>query len=76
VGPTILVENLASICEPGVFIVDDVAFLPQDHTMAIAEGIAQKGIRKKYFIESLWDVLLINKEVFKVSKKLGLEYMF
>ena len=76
VSPEIAVENLASIREPGVFIVDDVAFLSQDHAMAIAEGIARKGIRKNYFIETRCDVLLRNKEVFKVWKKLGLEYMF
>jgi hopanoid C-3 methylase HpnR len=76
VSPEKAVENLAAIREPGVFIVDDVAFLPQDHAMAIAEGIARKGIRKNYFIETRCDVLLRNKEVFKVWKKLGLEYMF
>ena len=76
VSPEKAVENLASIREPGVFIVDDVAFLPQDHAMAIAEGIASKGIKKKYYIETRCDVLLRNKEVFKIWKKLGLEYMF
>jgi len=76
VSPERAVENLAMIREPGVFIVDDVAFLPQDHAMAIAEGIAQKGIKKRYYIETRCDVLLRNKEVFKVWKKLGLEYMF
>lgn len=76
VSPEKAVENLALIREPGVFIVDDVAFLSQDHALAIAEGIARKGIKKNYFLETRCDVLLRNKEVFKVWKKLGLEYMF
>jgi hopanoid C-3 methylase HpnR len=76
VSPEIAVENLASIREPGVFIVDDVAFLQQDHAMAIAEGIARKGIKKQYFAETRCDVLLRNKEVFRVWRKLGLEYLF
>jgi hopanoid C-3 methylase HpnR len=44
--------------------------------MAIAEGIARKGIKKQYYLETRCDVLLRNKEIFREWKKLGLEYMF
>jgi hopanoid C-3 methylase HpnR len=44
--------------------------------MQIAEGIARRGIRKRYYLETRGDVLLRNKEVFQFWKKLGLEYMF
>ena len=76
ISPEIVVEKLASIGEPGVFVVDDVAFLMEDHAMAIAEGIARKGIKKKYFVETRCDVLLRNKEVFRTWQKLGLTYIF
>lgn len=74
--PDIAAEELASIAEPGIFIVDDVAFVHQEHGMAIADAIARRGIRKRYYLETRCDVLLRNKEVFRRWRGLGLEYMF
>jgi len=74
--PERVVEDLASIREPGAFIVDDVAFVHARHGFAVGEAIARKGIQKKYYLETRGDVLLRSKEVFKFWKKLGLEYMF
>jgi hopanoid C-3 methylase len=76
VSPQRVVEDLRSIREPGVFIVDDVAFVQERHGMEIAEAIIRAGIRKKYYLETRGDVLLRNKDVFRFWKKLGLEYMF
>jgi len=59
-----------------IFIVDDVAFIQAEHGMQIAEGIARRGIRKRYYLETRGDVLLRNKEVFKLWKRLGLNTMF
>ncbi len=70
------VDELASIREPGVFIVDDVAFIQADRGMKLAEAIAGRGVKKQYYLETRGDVLLRNKEVFKLWKKLGLQYMF
>jgi len=67
---------LRSIREPGVFIVDDVAFLQERHGMAIGEAIARSDIKKQYYLETRGDVLLPHKEVFRFWKSLGLEYMF
>ncbi len=75
-SPERVVEDLASIREPGVFIVDDVAFIQQRHGLAVGEAIARKGIRKEYYLETRGDVLLRNKEVFQFWKKIGLVYMF
>jgi hopanoid C-3 methylase len=69
-------RELRSIREPGVFIVDDVAFLQERHGLAIGEAIARSGIKKQYYLETRGDVLLRHKEVFRFWKKLGLEYMF
>lgn len=69
-------DELASIREPGVFIVDDVAFIQGEQGMAIGEAVARRGIRKQYYLETRGDVLLRNKEVFRFWKKLGLQYMF
>jgi len=76
ISPERIIEDLASIREPGVFIVDDVAFIHPEHGFAIAEAIARRGLRKKYYLETRGDVLLRNKEVFQFWKSNGLEYMF
>lgn len=76
ISPERVIEDLSSIREPGVFIVDDVAFIQDQHGFAIGEAIARKGIKKKYYLETRGDVLLRNKEVFQFWKTLGVEYMF
>jgi len=60
----------------GFFILDDVAFIQAAHGMAIGEAIAQKGIKKMYWLETRADVLLRNKEVFQFWAKIGLKTMF
>ncbi len=69
-------EDLASIREPGVFIVDDVAFIQPEHGLALAREIERRNIRKQYYLETRGDVLLRNREVFRAWKRLGLKYMF
>lgn len=76
VSPEVAAEELARIREPGVFIVDDVAFIQARHGEAIGEAAASRGIRKQYYLETRGDVLLRNKEVFRLWRDLGLTYMF
>ncbi|SMF77667.1 magnesium-protoporphyrin IX monomethyl ester (oxidative) cyclase [Tistlia consotensis] len=76
VSPEVAAEELARIREPGVFIVDDVAFIQARHGLAIGEAAARRGIRKQYYLETRGDVLLRNKEVFRLWRDLGLTYMF
>ena len=71
-----IVDELRSIREPGVFIVDDVAFVQAKHGMEIGEAIARQGIRKEFYLETRGDVLLRNKEVFEFWSRIGLKYMF
>jgi hopanoid C-3 methylase HpnR len=76
ISPERIIEDLGTIKEPGVFIVDDVAFIHPEHGMAIGEAVAARGIKKRYYLETRGDVLLRNKEVFSLWKSLGLEFMF
>jgi hopanoid C-3 methylase len=76
IAPEICAEDLASIREPGVFVVDDVAFIQDEHGHAIADAIEKLGVRKRYYLETRGDVLLRNRELFQRWKRLGLEYMF
>jgi hopanoid C-3 methylase HpnR len=75
-SPEAIVDDLSRVREPGVFIVDDVAFIQAKQGMAIGEAVARRGIKKQYYLETRGDVLLRNKDVFRFWKTLGLAYMF
>jgi magnesium-protoporphyrin IX monomethyl ester (oxidative) cyclase len=71
-----VVDDLRSIREPGIFIVDDVAFIHERHGIEVGEAIASAGIKKTYYLETRGDVLLRNKEAFRLWARLGLRTMF
>ncbi len=75
-SPERIIEDLRSIREPGVFIVDDVAFIQERQGMELGEAIASAGIDKRYYLETRGDVLLRNKEVFRFWSELGVSYVF
>jgi hopanoid C-3 methylase len=76
VSPAHVVEDLRRIREPGIFVVDDVAFVHESHAMQLGEAVARAGIKKRYYLETRGDVLLRHKEVFRFWKNLGLQYIF
>ncbi|MGB6455311.1 MAG: hopanoid C-3 methylase HpnR [Streptosporangiaceae bacterium] len=75
-SPEAAADELASIAEPNVFIVDDVAFIKAEHGDAIAAEVERRRIRKRYYLETRSDVLLRNTDVFERWARLGLSYMF
>ena len=75
-SPDAAVEDMARIAEPGVFIVDDVAFIKAEDGDEIARQLELRKIRKQYYLETRCDVLLRNEEVFRRWRRLGLNYMF
>src|SRR5579863_691628 len=74
--PEAAAEDMLSIKEPNVFIVDDVAFIHPEHGFAIGHEIEKRKIKKQYYLETRADVLCRNPEVFKYWRSLGLQYMF
>jgi hopanoid C-3 methylase HpnR len=75
-SPEAAVEDMTRIAEPGVFIVDDVAFIKAEQGDEIARQLERRRIRKHYYLETRCDVLIRNEEVFRRWKRLGLNYMF
>jgi len=75
-SPERAAADLASIREPNVFLVDDVAFIHPEHGFAIGEELERRRVRKRYYLETRCDVLIKNRELFAYWKKLGLFYMF
>jgi len=74
--PVAIAEEVATIREPNLFVVDDVAFVRPDHGMAVADQIERRRIRKRYYCETRCDTLIRNKDVFARWVKLGLDCMF
>jgi magnesium-protoporphyrin IX monomethyl ester (oxidative) cyclase len=68
--------EVASIHEPNVFLVDDVAFIKPDHGHGVAAELERRHVRKRYYLETRSDVLLRNTDVFERWVRLGLQYMF
>jgi hopanoid C-3 methylase HpnR len=75
-SPESVAEEAARIAEPGLFIVDDVAFIRSEHAFAIGDALARRGVRKQYYLETRGDVLLRNREAFRFWRERGLAYMF
>jgi len=75
-SPEAIAEDMARIAEPGVFIVDDVAFIKAEDGDEIARQLERRNIRKQYYLETRCDVLLRNEDVFRRWRRLGLNYMF
>ncbi len=75
-SPEAAAEEMASIPEPHVFVVDDVAFIRPEHGDGIAAELEKRKIEKQYYLETRADVLLRNTEVFERWSRLGLNYMF
>lgn len=71
-SPSSAAEDLASIREPNIFLVDDVAFIHPEHGFAIGEELERRRVKKQYYLETRCDVLIKNKELFAYWKKLGL----
>jgi hopanoid C-3 methylase len=71
-----IAEDMSSIAEPNVFIVDDVAFIHPEHGFEIGHELEKHKVKKAYYLETRADVLCRNREVFEYWRHLGLEYMF
>src|SRR5258705_13406557 len=75
-SPLKAAEDLASIREPNVFLVDDVAFIHPEHGFAIGEELERRKVKKQYYLETRCDELIKNRHLVKHWKNLGLFYMF
>jgi len=75
-SPEAAAEDVARIKEPGVFLVDDVAFIRPEHGFEVGREIEKRRIKKEYYLETRCDILVRNEEVFRYWRKLGLTYMF
>lgn len=67
------VEELRSIREDYVFLVDDEAFINRRRMLRLAQAIGQSGIRKSLFAYCRMDTLVRQKDVLRAWREIGLE---
>lgn len=71
-----VVEELAAIAEPFVFLVDDEAFIHGRRMQRLAEALDAAGIRKRFFAYCRMDSIVREREVLAAWRRIGLERLF
>lgn len=71
-----VVEELSTIKEECVFLVDDEAFVNSARMIRLARGIKEAGLKKRYFAYCRIDTLLRERELMTAWREVGLERLF
>ena len=71
-----VVDELSTIEEENVFMVDDEAFINGKRMIALANSIRDAGIHKKYFTYCRIDTLLKNRQAIENWCDIGLDRLF
>jgi radical SAM superfamily enzyme YgiQ (UPF0313 family) len=71
-----VVDEMATIREEFVFLVDDEAFIHGPRMAALAEALRVAGLRKRYFAYCRMDSLLRHRDVLAAWRAIGLERLF
>ena len=69
-------DEIASIEEPFIFLVDDEPFINPGRMTALAQLLLEKGVEKEYFAYCRVDTLLRNREMLELWVKAGLRRVF
>jgi methyltransferase len=71
-----VVEELATVPEECVFLVDDEAFINRARMRELARAIRSAGVRKRYFTYCRIDSLLRERDLLASWRDIGLERLF
>jgi radical SAM superfamily enzyme YgiQ (UPF0313 family) len=71
-----VIQELETIREECVFLVDDEAFINGPRMMGLAQAIKDRGLRKRYFAYCRIDTLLRQPELMRAWRDVGLERLF
>jgi radical SAM superfamily enzyme YgiQ (UPF0313 family) len=71
-----VLEEMATIDEDFVFLVDDEAFINGKRMKALAGALRSAGLHKRYFAYCRMDSLVRNRDVLREWRTIGLERLF
>jgi radical SAM superfamily enzyme YgiQ (UPF0313 family) len=74
--PAQVAEEIASVSSEHIYFCDDETFLDPVHAAALAEAIAERGIRKRYFAWARTTTVNRHPELFKRWREIGLDCVF
>ena len=67
-----VIDDIASITQPFVYIGDDNTFHDYDHAMQICTGLGKLNLKKKYGAYARTDTIVKHKKLFEEWRKIGL----
>lgn len=73
---TSVVDEVATLKEDFVFLVDDEAFIKRTRMLQLAQALRVRGLHKRYFAYCRIDTLLRCRDVLVAWRKIGLERLF
>ncbi|MFB6448167.1 B12-binding domain-containing radical SAM protein [Bradyrhizobium tunisiense] len=71
-----VIEEVSTIPEEFVFLIDDEAFINGRRMKALAQALRAAGLHKRYFTYCRMDSLVRNRDVLKEWREIGLERLF
>jgi len=74
--PEDVAEEIASLPVEHVYFADDENFLDRDFSLALAEALQKKGVRKRYFAWVRSTTVLKNPDVLEAFHEVGLDCVF
>jgi radical SAM superfamily enzyme YgiQ (UPF0313 family) len=75
-APERVADELATIREGFVYFADDNMFFDRDRTAALCRAIAERGIRKEYFLFSRADAVMRCRDLIPRWAEIGLRQVF
>jgi len=69
-------EEIAAVAAEHVYFVDDENFLDEDHALALADELARRGVRKRYFAWTRATTVLRSPEILRRWRAIGLDAAF
>lgn len=67
------VEELRTVGEEFIFLIDDEAFINRRHMTELAESLRASGLKKRFFAYARVDTILRQQEVLRAWRSVGLE---
>jgi radical SAM superfamily enzyme YgiQ (UPF0313 family) len=75
-SPDRVAEELARASPEHIYLCDDETFINPGHADALAEAIAKKGVKKRYYAWARSTTVLRHPELFEKWKAIGLDVVF
>jgi radical SAM superfamily enzyme YgiQ (UPF0313 family) len=69
-------DEIAALPAEHVYFVDDENFLDEEHALALADALAARGVRKRYFAWTRATTVLRSPEILRRWREIGLDAAF